>query len=142
MATGIEENEVNQDSSKIKNAASLLLKGGTLTNEPCPKCGGVLIRFKDRASCINCGQEINDSVRAAQTNQQDSKKKNGKEQMASDTPKELQSLVAVVEDKIARLAEQISAEDDIAIQKQKAELIEIYLRILERARDMSKGFRS
>jgi uncharacterized Zn finger protein (UPF0148 family) len=141
MAAGIKENEVNQESSKIKNAASLLLKGGTLTNEPCPKCGGVLIRFKDRTSCINCGQEINDSARAVQTNQQDSKK-NGNEQMASDTPKELQSLVAVAEDKIARLAEQISAEDDIAIQKQKAELIEIYLRILERARDLSKGFRS
>jgi uncharacterized Zn finger protein (UPF0148 family) len=45
--------------SKLKEAASLLTKGGTLINEPCSRCHGVQVKFKDKIICINCGNEEN-----------------------------------------------------------------------------------
>src|SRR5438093_13147887 len=42
---------------RIRSAASLLVKGGTLTSEPCTMCGGVKVRFVDKTTCINCGNE-------------------------------------------------------------------------------------
>ncbi|MBI2184746.1 MAG: hypothetical protein HYU39_07300 [Thaumarchaeota archaeon] len=35
-------------------AAEILRKGATLLKEPCPKCGGVQIRYKNRTLCTNC----------------------------------------------------------------------------------------
>ena len=43
----------NQNSGKLKDAASLLLKGATLLNEPCPSCAGVQVRFQNKNICIN-----------------------------------------------------------------------------------------
>lgn len=40
---------------KMVTASELLRKGATLMNEPCPKCGGVQVRFKGRDLCVNCG---------------------------------------------------------------------------------------
>jgi len=45
--------------SNLKEAASLLTKGGTLINEPCGLCHGVQVKFKDTIICINCGNEEN-----------------------------------------------------------------------------------
>src|SRR5947209_19970105 len=42
-----------QKSGKLKDAASLLLKGGTLINDPCPSCTGVQVRFQNENICIN-----------------------------------------------------------------------------------------
>ena len=36
-------------------AVDLLRKGATLLKEPCPKCGGVQVRYKERTFCVNCG---------------------------------------------------------------------------------------
>jgi len=52
----------NSSAAKIKNAAALLVKGGTLTGDPCEKCGGVLIRFKEKTTCISCGAETGSVV--------------------------------------------------------------------------------
>ena len=45
--------------SRIKTGASLLASGGTLTSEPCHKCGGVQVRLGEKITCINCGNEVN-----------------------------------------------------------------------------------
>ena len=50
----------------------------------------------------------------------------------------LQSSGDLIEVKIAQLASEISAEGDISLQKQKAELLESYLRILEKIRSLSR----
>lgn len=49
----------DRDSAKLKEAASLLTKGGTLTDEPCGLCNGVQVRFRNKVTCINCGNEKN-----------------------------------------------------------------------------------
>ena len=41
-------------SADIKNAAALLLKGGSLISEPCSECGGVQVKFKENIICVNC----------------------------------------------------------------------------------------
>ncbi|MDQ3839258.1 MAG: hypothetical protein M3297_08320 [Thermoproteota archaeon] len=67
-----------RDSSKLKEAASLLTKGGTLINEPCELCNGVQVRFRNNVTCINCGNEksqlekSNPSQREEQQRQQHS----------------------------------------------------------------------
>jgi uncharacterized Zn finger protein (UPF0148 family) len=49
--------EKDRDSAKLKEAASLLTKGGTLISEPCDLCSGVQVRFRNKVTCINCGNE-------------------------------------------------------------------------------------
>ena len=37
----------------MMSGADLLRRGGTLLQEPCPKCGGVQIRFVGKTYCMN-----------------------------------------------------------------------------------------
>lgn len=106
-----------EDGAKIKSAASILLKGGTLVSEQCARCGGVQVRFGGKTTCINCGEEKKDEKPAQQAAVTDS--------------------AAAIERKINALAAEISDEKDLAIQKQKADLLETYLRILEKMRSLS-----
>lgn len=46
-----------RDSGRLKEAASLLTKGGTLINEPCDLCSSVQVMFHDKVICVNCGNE-------------------------------------------------------------------------------------
>lgn len=50
----------------------------------------------------------------------------------------LESSAAIIEAKIAVLASEIAGEQDTSVQKQKSELIEAYLRILEKMRDLAR----
>jgi uncharacterized Zn finger protein (UPF0148 family) len=54
----------DRDSAKLKEAASLLTKGGTLINEPCDLCNGVQVRFRNKVTCINCGNEKSQYVKS------------------------------------------------------------------------------
>lgn len=107
----------SNDGGKIKSAASILLKGGTLVSEQCQKCGGVQVRFGGKTSCINCGEESKRQAVQVQKPQ------------ATDSS-------AAIERKISELASQIGDEKDLSIQKQKADLLETYLRILEKMRSL------
>jgi len=113
---------------RIKTAASLLVKGGTLTNEPCPKCGGVQVRFADKTTCINCGNEVKTG---AQPKADTKEEKKPAQESAG-----LASAASIIEEKIAIVAAEIRAESDISVQKQKAELLESYLRILEKTKSL------
>ena len=118
------------NSIKIKNAASLLVRGGTLTGEPCEKCGGVLIRFRDKITCISCGAEtLTDAVFESKANAPTVEPRSA--------PSDLRSCAEVIEQKIVKLAAEIGAENDLLVQKQKADLLETYLRILEKVKAMS-----
>lgn len=117
----------DNDSARLKNAASLLMKGGTLTGEPCEKCGGVVVRFGAKASCVACGAE------SATKHQVPINKVQSESTAAPD----LQTCASVVEKKILQLSSDIGTEEDLAAQKQKAELLETYLRILEKVRSMA-----
>lgn len=47
----------DRDSANLKEAASLLTRGGTLINDPCDTCNGVQVKYRDKIICINCGNQ-------------------------------------------------------------------------------------
>jgi uncharacterized Zn finger protein (UPF0148 family) len=115
--------------SRIKTGASLLASGGTLTSEPCQKCGGVQVRLGEKITCINCGNEVNTSR---------TQPKEEREEVAAPVRRSalLASVVTLIEEKVALIASEIRVENDISMQRQKAELLERYLGILEKAKSL------
>jgi uncharacterized Zn finger protein (UPF0148 family) len=65
-----------RDSGRLKEAASLLTKGGTLINEPCDLCSSVQVKFRDKVICVNCGNEkgVDKESYSVQQNQQESRR--------------------------------------------------------------------
>lgn len=117
-------------SSRIKTGASLLANGGTLTSVPCPKCSGVQVRLGEKITCINCGNEVNTAAAGSQPNAERDKAAPAQASSA------LTSAASLIEEKIALIASEIRAENDISIQRQKAELLEKYLTILEKTKSL------
>jgi uncharacterized Zn finger protein (UPF0148 family) len=125
MASSEEDNV----SSRIKTGASLLTNGGTLTSEPCHKCGGVQVRLGEKVTCINCGNEVN----VARTQPKAERDEAGSARRST----HLTSAVSLIEEKVAQIASEIRVENDISMQKQKAELLGIYLGILEKTKSLT-----
>lgn len=122
----------DENVSRIKTGASLLAKGGTLTNEPCPRCKGVQVRLRDKITCINCGnEEVSTDVVAHLQPERERENTTPAQRSAA-----LTSAASMIEEKIALLASEIRREDDISIQRQKAELLERYLGILQKAKSL------
>ena len=120
--------------SKIKAAASMLVRGGTLTSEACDKCSGVQVRFADNITCANCGNVV--STERAHLNTETDKLGAEQERSAELSSSHLNSAARLIEEKIARLASEIRFENDISTQRQKAGLLETYLRILEKTKNL------
>lgn len=121
-----EEQVSDRPEARIRSAASLLVKGGSLINEACPKCGGVQVKFGDKVTCVNCGNETTSSVQEP------------KPESAPAVRSDLATAATTIEDKIVSLVAEIKSENDIAIQRQKVELIEGYLGILEKLRLLTR----
>lgn len=114
--------------SGIKTGASLLASGGTLTSEPCHKCSGVQVRLGDKITCINCGNEVNTG--GAQTKAERDKAVPVRRSAV------LTSVASLIEEKIALLASEIKVENDISMQRQKVDLLDRYLGILEKTKNL------
>jgi len=112
---------------RIRSAASLLVKGGTLTSEPCTMCGGVQVRFADKTTCINCGNESEAGAK---------QKTESQKAVPAQSSASLASAALLIEEKIGLLAAEIKSENDISVQRQKADLLESYLKILEKTRSL------
>ena len=121
--------------SRIKTGASLLASGGTLSSEPCPKCSGVQVRLRDKITCINCGNEVNIAGGRGRAEGGETKAERAGA-LPSRRTAVLTSAASVIEEKIALLASEIRAENDISAQRQKAELLERYLGILEKTKNL------
>jgi uncharacterized Zn finger protein (UPF0148 family) len=130
MASSEDDNNNNNVVSRIKSGASLLANGGTLTSEPCHKCSGVQVRLGDKITCINCGNEINTGERGTQPRQDRDKALPVRRSAI------LTSAASLIEEKIALLASDIRVENDISMLRQKAELLERYLEILEKTKNL------
>jgi uncharacterized Zn finger protein (UPF0148 family) len=118
------------DTFRIKAGASLLSKGGTLTSEPCSKCKGVQVRIGQKTTCINCGNEVNTvPPKQPQVERENTITTAGK-------PAVLTSVAGMIEEKIVILASEIRKDDEIFVQKEKAELLERYLVILEKVKSV------
>jgi uncharacterized Zn finger protein (UPF0148 family) len=117
--------------NRIKTGASLLANGGTLTSDPCPKCRGVQVRFGDKIICINCGNEVN--IAAASI-----KPKTEQDKVVPPARRStvLALAISLIEEKIASLASEIRVENDISMQRQKADLLDRYLGILEKTKNL------
>jgi uncharacterized Zn finger protein (UPF0148 family) len=114
--------------SRIKTGASLLASGGTLTSEPCQKCNGVQVRLGEKITCINCGNEVNTAGTQP--------KSEGYKGVPARRSAVLISAASLIEEKIGLLVSEIRVENDISMQRQKAELVERYLGILERTKSL------
>lgn len=120
----------SKESAAIKKGAALVLKGGSIISEPCSKCGGVQVRFKDKVICINCENEHNEHTVFSSP----PKPEPIIFDKSESTQIGLESAGYIILDKILILIREIADEKDIAIQKEKIDLIEMYLRILEKTR--------
>ena len=120
----------------IKDAGALLLKGGSLISEQCNKCKGVQIKFRENIICINCGNEQNITQEEVSSEVSDNNNDNTSVDMAERSQKDLETSLYIFEKKVLILSDEIRHEQDIATQKLKAELIEIYLRIIEKIKGL------
>jgi uncharacterized Zn finger protein (UPF0148 family) len=121
--------------NRIKTGASLLTNGGTLTSEPCPRCNGVQVRMGDKTICINCGNEINNTAGAQKGLERE---REGEREQPTQVRRSavLISAASIIEEKIAILASEIRLDNDLSIQRQKLELLERYLGILEKTKSL------
>jgi hypothetical protein len=87
------------------------------------------VRLGEKITCINCGNEIN----TAAGSQPNAERDKAAPARASSV---LTSAASLIEEKIALIASEIRAENDISIQRQKAELLEKYLTILEKTKSL------
>ena len=122
----------DENVSRIKTGASLLANGGTLTSEPCPRCKGVQVRHRDKVTCINCGNEVKTDVARLQIEREQEQEKATPARRSAG----LTSAASMIEEKIALLASEIRVEDDVSMQRQKVELLERYLGILEKTKSL------
>jgi uncharacterized Zn finger protein (UPF0148 family) len=120
----------------IKDAGALLLKGGSLISEQCNKCKGVQIKFRENIICINCGNEQNITQEEVSSEVSDNNNENASVDMAEHSQKGLETSLYIFEKKVLILSDEIRHEQDIATQKLKAELIETYLRMIEKIKGL------
>jgi UPF0148 protein len=120
----------------IKDAGALLLKGGSLISEQCNKCKGVQIKFRENIICINCGNEQNITQEEVSSEASDNNNENASVDMAEHSQKGLETSLYIFEKKVLILSDEIRHEQDIATQKLKAELIETYLRMIEKIKGL------
>ena len=88
------------------------------------------MRLGEKITCINCGNETN-TVRTQPKAEQDKVAPVGRSAL-------LTSVVSLIEEKVALIASEIRVENDISMQRQKAELLERYLGILEKTKSLMR----
>ena len=126
-----ESNDKSDNSADIKNAAALLLKGGSLISEPCSECGGVQVRFKENIICVNCRNKQN-ITKHSNSNATQHKRPPMLQVNSERVEVEIAPARFIIQDKVLTLASEVREEADLAIQKQKADLMNTYLDILQK----------
>ncbi|MDX1372477.1 MAG: Sjogren's syndrome/scleroderma autoantigen 1 family protein [Nitrososphaeraceae archaeon] len=121
--------------ANLKNAAELLLKGGSLLNTSCNNCGGVQIRYQAKVICINCGLEVTENsdtndVSTTQLHELRRVEKTSHDINTFDAEKAGYDKIII--GKISDLFTSIKDDNDLISQKIKLDLIIKYLDIMER----------
>ena len=87
------------------------------------------MRLGEKITCINCGNEVNTS------------RTQPKAELDKAAPARrwtlLTSAASSIEEKVALIASEVRIENDISMQGQKAELLEKYLGILEKIKNLT-----
>ncbi|MDG6908267.1 MAG: hypothetical protein JRN20_21055 [Nitrososphaerota archaeon] len=105
----------------MTSGADLLRRGATLLREPCPKCGGLQIRYKEKTYCMNC-----DDIDAVLSPKQEVKLE------AKEAPAPTISLRKLMEDKLATVTKQLDATTDVEEQTKLLDLISKYVETLDK----------
>ena len=126
-----EPKDSSDKSADIRNAAALLLKGGSLISEPCTECGGVQVRFKESTICVNCRNKQS-IAKGSDSNITKNKRPPVIPINSERVEVEIAPARFIIQDKILTLASQLRDETDLAVQKQKADLMDTYLAILQK----------
>jgi len=100
---------------KIGVVADMLRRGGVMLKDSCPRCGGILVRYRDQTLCVEC--DSLDELRAAKLMQ---------------PGVAVQRLRSLMEAKIDEVAKRLSGERDVERQIQIATLLLKYIEILDK----------
>lgn len=126
----------SNDSSHFHDAANLLLKGGCLIGESCPDCSGVQIKFKDDTICVNCGKSrsVNNELK---TKSDPSGIKQDEKQFSLPMT-DLSKIEKMVVNRIGHLMMNLNSQNDLQNETQAADLIETYVRIIKKIRNLNQ----
>lgn len=103
-------------------SADLLLRGATLLQEACPRCGGVQIRYQGKVYCL-AEDNIEEITKAPAAPIQE------------ESPVKTESssaLKKMLEEKLANVSKQLDASTDIQEQTKLLDLISKYLETLQK----------
>ena len=124
----------SNDISDFQDAASLLLKGGSLLRESCPDCSGVQIKFKDEIICVNCGK-ARSSNNESRSQPVLSDVQHDEREVSKPTT-EISNIEKMVVERIIRLLFDMNNQTDVLNETRVANLIETYVRIVEKIRTL------
>jgi uncharacterized Zn finger protein (UPF0148 family) len=126
----------SSDGSHFHDAATLLLKGGCLIGESCPDCSGVQIKFKDDTICVNCGK-----TRSVNYESRTKSGPSGIQQVENESSKpmtDLSKIEKMVINRIGHLMTDLNSQNDLLNETRVADLIETYLRIFKKIRNLDQ----
>jgi UPF0148 protein len=125
----------NEARSDMKDAVSYLLRGGSLLSAPCAKCSGVQIQYKGEIICINCGkQEPVDGIIVKPASEH--QVSNAGDQFHDDPSFSSHPFEEKIGERIAEQFKILKSEpNDLNSEKQRIELIGMYLDLLDRLRN-------
>ena len=124
--------------SDMKDAVSFLLKGGSLLSAPCAICTGVQIKYKNEIICINCGKQRHADEIIAEP-RSEHQLKIAEDQFHDQPLPSSDTFEDEIEERIAEQFKFLKSEyGDMYKEKQRIELIEKYLDLLDRLRNYSK----
>ena len=107
--------------NRVTSGADLLRRGATLLREPCPKCGGLQIRYKEKTYCMNC-----DDIDSVLSPKPEVKIE------AKETPAPTTSLRKLIEEKLSSVTKQLDAATDVDEQARLLDLISKYVETLDK----------
>ena len=106
----------------LVTASDILRRGATLLADPCPKCQGVQIKYRDKVTCINCGDLMSmsttDSIKPESVRQ---------------------NLRELAQEKMIGLSDLLRKESSLENQKSLLELIMLYLELYEKTKEPSEN---
>jgi uncharacterized Zn finger protein (UPF0148 family) len=124
--------------SDMKDAVSFLLKGGSLLSAPCSICNGVQIKYKSEIFCINC-RKLQPAEEITAKPASEHQVSNAEDQFLDHPSLSSHIFEEKIEERIAEQFRFLKSEpSDLYSEKQRIELIGMYLDLLDRLRNYPK----
>ncbi len=141
------------DRRKVALTADLMRRGATLLNETCPRCGGVQIKYQGKVYCINeddlsnIGSPLSSAPISKAAESSSSEQTVQQTVLTSSTPHRAQpapsserdALKALLEEKLAKVSQQLENSQDYNQQEKLLDLISKYLETLEKLKNNKHG---